>query len=69
VLCGNVRKQFAKAPDAALVERLARRSAVQPESFQRRRVETGESEVHPGKKNSSRSPQAAQRKSCPQSRG
>src|ERR1019366_139624 len=37
---GNVWKKFAEAPDAALVERFARCAAVEPKSFQRRRVES-----------------------------
>ncbi len=35
---GNVRQQFAEAPDAALVKRIARSAAVEPERLQRRRV-------------------------------
>src|ERR1019366_6074592 len=35
---GNVRKKFAETPDAALVERIARTAAVEPKSFQRRRI-------------------------------
>ena len=67
---GNVGKKFAEAPDPALVERFAGSAAVEPEGLQRRRIgkkrSRAGSQAHPlsaGKKNSSRSPQAVQRKS------
>ena len=40
MLRGNVRKKFTEAPDAALIERIARSAAVEPKSFQCRSVES-----------------------------
>src|SRR6266853_1076427 len=38
---GNAREKFAEAPDAALVERIARGAAVEPERLQSRWVQGG----------------------------
>ena len=38
VLFGNLREEFAEAPDAALVERFEQSLAMKPESFQGRKV-------------------------------
>src|SRR6266404_7048746 len=47
---GNVRKKFAEAPDAALVERIVRGAAVEPERLQCCRISggTGASPVQVG---------------------